>query len=157
MRSCSTRSPSPSRSRLPPGSIGWARVVQHTITLAQPIETGGKRDRRLASARAATRVTTLELDDVRRQVIAQVKKAFNDVLVAQTTLALAEQNLRTLDEVERIQRLRAEKGDISELELLRIQVQRYAFERDATDARQAGRAARIALRTVMGYGRIQDD
>ena len=136
---------------------GGDAVVQHTITLAQPIETGGKRDRRLASARAATRVTTLELEDVRRQVIAQVKKAFNDVLVAQATLALAEQNLRTLDEVERIQRLRAEKGDISELELLRIQVQRFAFERDATDARQAGRAARIALRTVMGYGRIQDD
>src|SRR5262249_54870559 len=44
---------------------GGDAIVQHTITIAQPIETGGKRDRRLASARAATRVTTLELDDVR--------------------------------------------------------------------------------------------
>src|SRR5262245_19029704 len=45
---------------------GGDAITQHTITLSQPIETRGKRDRRLASARAATRVTTLELDDVRR-------------------------------------------------------------------------------------------
>jgi len=35
------------------------------------------------------------------------------VLVAQATLVLAEQNLATLDEIERLQRVRAEKGDIS--------------------------------------------
>src|SRR5262249_15844336 len=41
---------------------------QHTVVLAQPIETGGKRRRRVESARAASRVTPFELDDVRRQV-----------------------------------------------------------------------------------------
>jgi outer membrane protein, heavy metal efflux system len=130
---------------------------QHTVTVSQTIETGGKRQRRISSARAATRVTGFELDDIRRQVAAQVKKGFVDLLVGQATLALAEQNLRTLDEVERIQRLRAEKGDISELELLRIQLQRFAFERDAADARQAERAARIALRTTMGFDLLTPD
>ena len=130
---------------------------QHTVTLGQPIETGGKRGRRVASARAATRVAGYELDDVRRQTIAQVKKAFTDVLVAQATLALAQDNLKTLDEVERLQRFRAEKGDISELELLRIQVQRFAFERDAADARQAIATAKIALRQVTGPAVIAAD
>jgi len=65
--------------------------------------------------------------------------------------------LKTLDELERIQRFRAEKGDISELELLRIQVQRFAFERDAADARHAVSAAKIALRTVAGPDRIAED
>src|SRR5207237_802391 len=62
---------------------------QHTINVGQPIELGGKRGRRLDSARAASRVTAAELDDTRRQVVAQVKKAFTDVLVAEATLALA--------------------------------------------------------------------
>lgn len=124
--------------------------LEHTATLAQTIETGGKRRRRLESARAASRVTVYELADVRRQVVFQVKKAFTDVLVARATLALAEENLRTLDELERIQRFRAERGDISELELTRIQIQRFAFERDAADARQAMAAAKIALRAVIG-------
>jgi outer membrane protein TolC len=76
------------------------------------------------------------LADVRRQTILQVKIAFTSALVARESLALAEQNLRTVDETERLQRLRAEKGYLSELELLRIQVQRFTFERDAADARQ---------------------
>ncbi len=130
---------------------------QHFWALEQPIELGGKRGRRLDAARAAIRVTAAELDDVRRQTVAQVKKAFTDTLVAEATLALAGENLRTIDEVERLQRIRAEKGDISELELTRIQVQRFAFERDATDARQAIAAARIALRAAVGPEAVASD
>src|SRR5215471_13492642 len=130
---------------------------QYTAILGQPIETGGKRQRRVDSARATTRVTRLELADVRRQVVYQVRKAFTDIEVAQATLDLAQQNLRTLDDVERLQRLRAERGDISELELLRIQVQRFAFERDAADARQALAAAKIALRAAAGAQAIAED
>ena len=129
---------------------------QHTVTVGQTIETGGKRRRRLESAQAATAVTTQELFDIRRQVVLQVKKAFNDALVARATLALAEDNLKALDEVERIQRFRAERGDISELELLRLQVQRFAFERDAADARLASEAARIALRAAINPAAVAE-
>jgi outer membrane protein, heavy metal efflux system len=129
---------------------------QHTVTVGQTIETGGKRRRRVESARAATAVTTQEVFDVRRQVVLQVKKAFTDALVARATLALAEDNLKALDEVERIQRFRAERGDISELELLRLQVQRFAFERDAADARLAGEAARIALRAAINPAAVAE-
>ena len=134
-----------------------ASAQEYTVTLGQTLELGGKRARRLDSARAATRVTRLEVDDVRRQVLSQVKKTFTDVLVARATLALAEQNLKTLDDVERIQRFRAERGDISELELTRIQLQRFAFERDAADARQAIAATIIALRALVGAVSVAPD
>ena len=62
---------------------------QYTVNVGQPIELGGKRARRLDSTRAASRVTAADLDDTRRQLVAQVKKAFSDVLVAEATLALA--------------------------------------------------------------------
>jgi outer membrane protein, heavy metal efflux system len=130
---------------------------QHTIALSQTIETGGKRRRRIENARGATRVSELELADTRRLLVAQVKKAFTDLLIADGTVRLATENLQTLDEVERVNRLRAEKGDIAELELLRIQVQRFAFERDLVDARQASRAARVALRTAVGSKALADD
>jgi len=136
---------------------GSASQTQYTVSIGQPIELGRKRQRRLDSARAATRVTGYELADLQRQTVFQVKKAFTDILVGRETLGLAEENLKTLDELERIQRFRAEKGDISELELLRIQVQRFAFERDAADARHAVSAAKIALRTVAGPDRIAED
>src|SRR5437879_527618 len=142
--------PNPSASYSADQLGGRTAEPQHIITLGQLIETGGKRLRRIESAQAATRVTTHELADVHRQVVFQVQKAFTDVLVAEATRALAAENLKTLDEVERIQRVRAEKGDISQLELVRLQIQRFAFERDAGDARQAIDAAKIALRAAVG-------
>jgi len=132
--------------------FGATGQPQYTVSVGQTIETGGKRGRRIESARAATRVTGYELEDVRRQVIFQTQKAFTDVLVAQASQALAAANLTTLDELERIQRLRAEHGDISQLDLNRIQIQRFTFERDAADAAQAVQAAKIALRSVVGAG-----
>lgn len=131
--------------------LGSSNVSQqYTVALSQTIETGGKRSRRIESARAATRVSELELADVRRQVTAQVKKAFTDVLTAEATVRLASDNLRNVDELERLNLLRADKGEIAELELLRVQTQRFAFERDLADAQQAVRAAKIALRQAVG-------
>jgi len=130
---------------------------QYTVSIGQTIETGGKRERRIDSARAATRVTGYELEDTRRLVIFQTKKAFTDALMAQATTALATANLATLDELERLQQFRAERGDISQLELTRIQVQRFAFERDAADAAQAFRAAKISLRSLLGAEAFPED
>src|SRR4029450_1856167 len=69
--------------------------AQQTVALSQTIETGGKRGRRIDSARAATRVSEFELADVRRQVIAQVKRVFTDVLTAEATVRLAGDDLLT--------------------------------------------------------------
>ena len=139
------------------GGASSASQTQYTINIGQPIELGGKRQRRIDSATAQTKVTAHELADLRRQIDFQVKKTFTDILVAKDALALSEQNLSALDELEKIQRLRAEKGDLSGLELLRIQVQRFAFERDAADARQALRAAKIGLRSLIGADKVTDD
>jgi cobalt-zinc-cadmium efflux system outer membrane protein len=141
--------------QLKPG--GSQQDAQYTVNVGQPIELGGKRGRRIDSAKAATQVAGYQLEDIRRQVTLQVKSAFAGALIAREQLALAQENIKTLDDTERIQRLRAEKGDISELELLRIQVQRFTFERDAADARQALVAAKIALRTAAGAQAIAED
>ena len=135
---------------------GSVAQTQYTFNLGQPIELGGKRQRRIDSAKAATKVTGLELADLRRQLVFQVKKSFSDILVAREALALTEQNLAALGELERVHRFRAEKGDISGLELLRIEVERFAFERDASDARQALGAAKVALRTAVGQERVAE-
>jgi outer membrane protein, heavy metal efflux system len=130
---------------------------QYTVNVGQPIELGGKRLRRMDAARAAVRVTAYQLEDVRRLTVLQVKAAFAGALVAREQLALAEENLKALDETERLQRLRVDRGDLSELELLRIQVQRFTFERDAADARQALDVARITLRSTAAPAAIAED
>ncbi|HEV8530018.1 MAG TPA: TolC family protein [Methylomirabilota bacterium] len=134
-----------------------ASQTQYTINIGQPIELGGKRQRRVDSATAQTKVTSHQLADLRRQIDFQVKKTFTDILVARDSVSLAEQNLAALDDLEKVQRLRADKGDLSGLELLRIQVQRYSLERDAADARQALKAGKIALRALVGPDKVVED
>jgi outer membrane protein, heavy metal efflux system len=141
----------------PANSTGGGSGQQYTVTIGQTVETGGKRQRRLDSARAATLVAGHTLTGVEQQVLFQVKKSFTDVLTAKAALELAEQNLKTIGEIERIQSLRVAKGDLSELELLRIQVQQYSFQRDAADARQAIQAAKNTLRTFAGPDRIASE
>jgi len=136
---------------------GNVAVTQYTFSVGQPIELGGKRQRRIDSAKAATKVADFELTDLKRQLVLLVKKSFTDILVAREAVTQAEQNLAMLDELERLHRFRAERGDISGLELLRIEVERFAFERDATDARQALGSARIALRTAVGQERLAEE
>ena len=136
---------------------GSAATPQYTVSVGQTLELGGKRQRRIDSARAATQVASFQLEDTRRTTILLVKTVFANALVAREQLALAEQNLKTLDDTERLQRLRVAKGDLSELELLRIQVQRFTFERDAADARQALAAAKIALRAAAGEANLAEE
>jgi cobalt-zinc-cadmium efflux system outer membrane protein len=132
-------------------------IPQYTVSFSQLIETGSKRQRRIDSARAATRVSAYEVADTRRHVVTQVQKAFTNLLLGEEAQALARSNLANLDEIERIQALRAAKGDISELELTRLRVQRYAFERDALDATQAVRTGKITVRALAGPDVIAED
>lgn len=126
-------------------------------TLQATIETAGKRQKRMGLAQAASQVTEFELEDVRRMVAFQVRGAFAAVLGAHAKLELAQSNVKTLDEVEKLQKLRAEKGDISETDLLRIQTQRLSFENDMADARLALKTAKIALRHAVSPERVPEE
>jgi cobalt-zinc-cadmium efflux system outer membrane protein len=130
---------------------------QYQVTIQQPIELSGKRQRRIESAQAGSRVAGFDLEDVRRLLTLQIKQAFTQILVAKASAEQTQLNLKTLDDVERLQRLRAEKGDLSELDLLRIQHQRYQFEVDAADAQQSLRLAKVNLRQATGHDQLPED
>ncbi len=78
--------PNPSLSYLGEQLNQPANVQQYTVAIGQTIETGGKRQRRLDSARAATLVAGHTLTGVEQQVLFQVKKSFTDVLIAKLAL-----------------------------------------------------------------------
>jgi len=79
----------------------------------------------------------------------QVKKAFTDVVAAAATQKLAEETLRSPDDVERVNRLRTDKGDIAQLERLRmseVYLPRAARARDTVDyAYRRGRLSVLDL------------
>lgn len=151
-------SPNPTLS--PSVSNGFAQNIgppQYQVILSQPLELWNKRQRRIESAEAGTRVTGFDLEDQRRLLTLQVKQAFTGILVAKQAAEQTRSNLKALDDVERLQRLRVDKGDLSELDLLRIQQQRFQFESDAADAQQALALAQVSLRQTIGQDLIPEN
>jgi cobalt-zinc-cadmium efflux system outer membrane protein len=131
-----------------PSQIVPFRDIDNTIAVGQTIETAGKRGLRAESARRDVEVSGFQVRDFGRQLSYQVSAAFVAAQIAEANLRLAETNLATLGEVERILRLRVRAGDISQIDALRLEGQRYDFEKDSADARQSLAIAKSTLRTI---------
>lgn len=127
---------------------------QWSVQIAQPIELGGKRGRRVDSAEAATGVEQFSVEDLKRQVALQVKQAYVGIIVAKAQAEQTRTNLTELDDQLKLQSLRSRIGDLSELDYLRIEQQRYQFESDLADAEQALDVAKVNFRITVGVDQI---
>jgi cobalt-zinc-cadmium efflux system outer membrane protein len=124
-------------------------TVDFTGGLAWTFERGGKRQRRIDSARWATAGAESDLRDARRTMIAAVRAAFVQALLARGNLRAAEENLANFSRVEELNRMRLEKGEISGGDLLKIGLQKLQFATDRQDADLAWRTARALLRQAL--------
>jgi outer membrane protein, heavy metal efflux system len=135
----------------------WKNGAAYTGGLSYTFERGGKRRKRITVARDATDVTAKGVLDLERQVRFQTEQAFIEVLLAKSTLELAQQNLKSFSEVVELNRQRVRSGDLAEGEFYRISLQKLQFEQDVSAAEVGLVQARAALRQLMGYETIADD
>ncbi|HEY6389828.1 MAG TPA: TolC family protein, partial [Bryobacteraceae bacterium] len=110
----------------------------------------GKRAGRVAVAELARSVAELNLQNTMRGLILDVQNAFVDVLLAKETLALAEENQKTLEQVVEANRQRAQPGEQSTADLLRSRLAAMQFRNDAANAASRLHSARHRLELAMG-------
>jgi len=106
-------------------------------------ERGHKRELRRDSAEGATVVATSEQADLERNLVFTLRSAFVQVLQAKAFRALAQANLASYDEVLALSRDRLQAGDIAQIDLDRLQLQRVTYEADAQTAEVNLRTAKI--------------
>jgi cobalt-zinc-cadmium efflux system outer membrane protein len=116
------------------------------------LERGAKRDRRIEVAEASRSVAELQLLNAVRTVVLNVEKAFVDVLEAKANLALAEDSLKSFDEIVKINTVRVKNGDLAEVELIRSQVAQLQFENTVRKAELKIQTARAGLQILLGRG-----
>ncbi|MBJ6723717.1 TolC family protein [Geomesophilobacter sediminis] len=114
-----------------------------SIGISQQIPLFGKREKRVAVAEKERQGFDQQLRNAERVLVAQVREAFYGLLLAQTTVAVAEQNLALSNRLLEVARQRFAEGDIPELEvnLARVEVARSEerksrAEREVDPARQ---------------------
>ena len=108
-----------------------------------------KRELRLESARKGTLIAESSHADLERTLLFNLRGAFVATLQAKAVLQLANDNLVYYDRVLQISRDRFNAGDISQIDLDRLELQRVQYEADVQIAAVSLRTAKIQLLTLL--------
>lgn len=133
------------------------QVQQFDLGISYLFERGHKRQRRLQAARDQTAVTRAQVTDAERTLAFNVGQQFVSVLLAESTLLFAEQNLKSFQETVDIGETQFKAGYIGEGDYLKIKLQLLQFQTDVSAARLAKKQALVGLREFLGYNTVPAD
>jgi cobalt-zinc-cadmium efflux system outer membrane protein len=120
-----------------------------TIAVDQEFEPGDRRRWRRETAQLGVQASAAESADVLRRLRLEVQRAYVHVVLAQADGDAAQATLTDVDRVLSINRARYEQGELSGVELRRLQVERHRFADDALVADLALRNARSRLLALL--------
>jgi outer membrane protein, heavy metal efflux system len=132
-------------------------TAQFDLGVSYLFERGKKRQHRLRAARDVTAQTRSLVADNERGVAFSVASGFINVELAESTLALAQQDLQGFQNTVDISQARYNAGDIGEGDLLKIKLQMLQFETDVSAAKLARVQGLSDLRQLLGYESIAAD
>jgi len=118
---------------LPFGSMSYLHERQH------------KRELRRDSAKEGTTIAASAYSDQERNLLYNLRGGFVQTLQAKAVLALTRENLAYYDHVLEVSRDRFKAGDIAQIDLNRLELQRVQFESDLQTATVSLRTAKIQL------------
>ena len=132
-------------------------VQQFDIGIGYLFERGHKRQRRLQAARDQTAVTRAQVTDAERTLAFNVGQQFVSVLLAESTLQFALEDLKDFQQTVDIGEAQFKAGYIGEGDYLKIKLQLLQFQTDVSSARLAKVQALVGLREFLGYNAVPAD
>jgi outer membrane protein, heavy metal efflux system len=117
--------------------------------ISQLFERRNKRHLRLEAAKEGTAIGSAQQDDLERSLIFNLRNAFVGILQAKAVLKLAQDNLEYYDKILKISRDRFEAGDIAQIDLDRLELQRLQYESDLQTALVNLRTTKINLLALL--------
>ena len=120
-----------------------------SATVSYLHERAHKRELRTESAKKATAIGISQQDDLERNLLFSLRGAFVQTLQAKAVLQVAKDNLEYYDHVLKISRDRFQAGDIAQIDLDRLELQRVQYESDLQSAEVNLRTSKIQLLTLL--------
>jgi outer membrane protein, heavy metal efflux system len=116
-----------------------------SATISYLHERAHKRELRTESAKEATAIGVSQQNDLERGLLFNLRSAFVQTLQAKAVVQVSQENLAYYDHVLKISRDRFEAGDIAQVDLDRLELQRVQFESDLQTAIVNLRTAKIQM------------
>ena len=127
------------------------------IGLSYLFERGGKRLDRLQAQKDITAQTRSQVADSERGLTFQVATLFFNAQLAESTLDLAEQDLKSFQSTVDISEHQYQAGGLSENDFLMIKLQLLQFESDFEQAQLSKAQSLSDLRQLLGYESVSAD
>lgn len=127
------------------------------LGLSYLFERGKKRQRRLQAARDVTAQTQSLVSDDERTLSFNVASQFLNVQLAESTLDLAQQDLKSFQMTVDVSEAQLKTGGISQDDYLKIKLQMLQFEIDFQQAQLAKTLGLSDLRDLLGYESVPAD
>jgi len=127
------------------------------LGLSYLIERGKKREARYQAAKDVTAQTRSVVADNERAMTFQVATLFTNVQLAESTIDLAQQGLKSFQQTVTIGEEQFKAGGISEDDYLKIELQLLQFESDLAQAQLARVQGLSDLRQTLGYESVSAD
>src|SRR6185369_12800867 len=118
--------------------------------ISRTIELGGKRSKRIATAEANSDVARGQFQMVVWQLTNDLKRKFYTVVLNQSLLSLARENETTFAEIVKHTTELMNAGEISGLDLSRVEVEKLKFDTDVANAERDYEVALRDLRFALG-------
>jgi cobalt-zinc-cadmium efflux system outer membrane protein len=119
------------------------------FAVEQEFELGGRRRLRTDQAQRGVEASRASARDAFRQLRFEVRRAYMQVVLATADDAVARTTLDQIDKVLALNRTRYQQGELSGVELRRLQVERFRFADDAFVAELALKNARSGLLSIL--------
>lgn len=120
-----------------------------SFTVQQELETGGRRRLRTEQAQLGLEASRALARDALRQLRFDVRRVYMQVVLAKADDEVARATLVQIDRVLAVNRARYDQGELSGVELRRLQVERFRFADDVFGTELALRNAKSALLALL--------
>jgi cobalt-zinc-cadmium efflux system outer membrane protein len=120
------------------------------LRIDMPWERGHKRELRLDAAAYQRKIAEQKIADSTRRLTLDVTLACIDIMEAKSRLALAKENLASLEGIVRLNQSRVNAGATAPVELTRSRVAMLQFRGSVRTAELTLASARLRLQTLMG-------
>lgn len=133
------------------------QVSEFDVGVGFTFERGHKRQSRIAVAKDQTAVTQSQVADAERAIVFNVSQTYVNALLAKANVDLATQDLASFQQTVDIGQIQYKAGQISEGDLLKLQLQLLQFQIDKSQAELNLVQALAALRQLVGYDSVSAD
>ena len=140
--------------------FNWSYInnsAQFDLGVGYTFERGQKRQHRLQAAQDQTTVSRSQVTDNQRTLTFNVAQQFVAVLLAQSMIDLAQQDLASFQQTVDLSDAQARAGAISEGDAIKIKLQLLQFQTDVSSANLAKVQALAALRQLVGFESVPQD